>query len=213
MPHHNPFFVLPDLNEVYKHIGYIIYDILVFFFERLYDVLCLMLSFRSCQVFHERITLQFFTLCIPGLGEAENIEVNFHTIIDECPQISFVYKESTVHFSEKNCDVTHHKSYGSELTAVIELRNHIVYILFSYTYGFTIYYVWCWASRSWNFPYSRKCPYPQFLQWFLYNLIPGLPYPGEFSCPRNFPYPVKTSMYKSNICLKTITIRSRNYQV
>ena len=69
------------------------------------------------------------------------LKLIFHTIIDECPQISFVYKESTVHFSEKNCDVTHHKSYGSELTAVIELRNHIVYILFSYTYGFTIYYV------------------------------------------------------------------------
>ena len=45
-------------------------------------------------------------------------------------------------------------------------------------------------------PYLGKFPYPGFfgpgfLQGFIHDLIPGLPY------PRNFPYPIKASIYNS----------------
>ena len=40
-------------------------------------------------------------------------------------------------------------------------------------------------------PNPENFPYPSFLQEFIHNLIPGLPYPGKF------PYHVKISICKS----------------
>ena len=48
----------------------------------------------------------------------------------------------------------------------------------------------------------RNFPYSVFLQVFLHNLIPGLPYPGHFLFPGKFPYPVKASIRKSEYFLE-----------
>ena len=53
---------LPAIDEVHNHIVYILDDIIVLFYQILYGILCLMLTFRFLPVFYERISL-------PGLSK------------------------------------------------------------------------------------------------------------------------------------------------
>ena len=59
-----------------------------------------------------------------------------------------------------------------------------------------IYCVWCLLPDPWNFPYPWKFPHPVFLQVFIHNLIPVLPYSGSS------PYTVKASIQKSAYLLE-----------
>ena len=64
--HHDPLFPrLTSANEVLKHIVYILDEIIVFFYQKLYDILCLMLCFCSRQIFGEMFLLKVFTQFIP----------------------------------------------------------------------------------------------------------------------------------------------------
>ena len=78
----------------------------------------------------------------------------------------------------------HHKSYGSGLTAVNEVCKRIVYLPF-YSY-FLALLVLKYTVCDVDLPNPGKFPYPGFLQGFIHNLIPGLPYLGIFPYPGNF---------------------------
>ena len=125
-------------------------------------------------------------------------------------------------FRNQMYHVKHHKSYGSGLTAVIEVLKRKVYVLvhiiiFSLQW---VYDILCmmFASKSWKISTLRKIPlswkflYHEFLQGFLHNLLPGLPYPGKFPFPGNSPYPYKSSIRKS-IFFKSNNKQKQNFQV
>ena len=61
------------------------------------------------------------------------------------------------------------------------------------------------VSKSWKISISRKFPYPRFLQGFLHNLIPGLPYPRKIPYPEISPYDVIASMLKYEYFFKRNT--------
>ena len=103
------------------------------------------------------------------------------------------------------CHVTHNKSSGLGLTVVIEVRKCVVYILVDiniflipWFYGILLEIFHMLGNpHILKIPYSGKFPYPVFLQGYIQNLIPGLPYPGNFPNLGKFPYPVKASIHKS----------------
>ena len=58
MTHHKPFGSgLTDVDEVHKSTVFILYDIFIFLYQWLYNILCLMLIFEFPPVFYEGISL------------------------------------------------------------------------------------------------------------------------------------------------------------
>ena len=86
------------------------------------------------------------------------------------------------------CDVTNHKPFGFGLTAVNEVRRHIV---------FNIPMIVRYTTYDIELPYPGLYPFPIFLQEFLQDLIIGFTYLGSFYFPVIFLYPVKSLIQKS----------------
>ena len=91
--HHNTFRSgLTYVNELHRHIFIILDNIIVLFFKRLFDILCLMLSFGPHQFLMKVFPCNFFhnpfnvgiRLTIPKL--------KFHKILDVYPNINFMNK-------------------------------------------------------------------------------------------------------------------------
>ena len=118
-----------SVNEVHRHIVYILDKIFVFLWQFVYVTLCFVLSLR----FPENLLIKgfffaFFKHNAFHVGVSQRIQkLILHTIINVYPCI-FLWKKVCKIFRNFMCNATHHKIFGLWLADVNEIFRSIVYI-------------------------------------------------------------------------------------
>ena len=94
------------------------------------------------------------------------------------PHINLLNKLLSI-FRNFACDENHHESFSSRLTAVNEAHNHTVFIID----GFFLFLIPIFIQYNVgdvDITPTLKFSYPVNVQFFLSDLMLGLPYPFEF---------------------------------
>ena len=148
---------MTEINKVWGCAVYIVDDIIILSILCLYDMLCLILSFRFPPDFWWKDFVAIFLQCIPCRCKVKKLKVDLYQIIDIYPWIIFMNKGMIiVQKLHVQCDSL--KVFSTVLAAINTVFMRIVYIVHSIIILFCqLMYALLWAMSSFRSP-------PRFLK-------------------------------------------------